>query len=35
MGEIQRTKGFSEGAISLCCHGKRNSCYGYIWRYAS
>ena len=32
--QIQKTLGFSSGNICECCNGRRNSAYGYIWRYA-
>lgn len=32
--EIGYHLGFSYGNICLCCKGKRNSAYGFIWRYA-
>ena len=34
MGEIKRSKGYNQGAISSCCSGKCKSCYGYVWRYS-
>lgn len=33
MSEIYRQLGFKQGAISMCCSGKRKQCYGFIWRY--
>ena len=32
--QIQKSLGFSSGNICECCNGRRNSAYGYIWRYA-
>ena len=31
--EIERVLGFRIGDISKCCNGKRNSAYGFIWKY--
>lgn len=32
--EIQRCLGFANPNISACCLGKKETAYGYIWRYA-
>lgn len=32
--QVQKDTGFSQSKISLCCTGKRNTAYGYIWKYA-
>ena len=34
MHEIQRTLGFCQSNISLCCNGKYKTAYNYIWKYA-
>lgn len=31
--EAQRQSSYSQGTISSCCRGERNSAYGYIWSY--
>ena len=31
--EVKRKLGFSQGNVSSCCIGKRNTCGGYHWRY--
>lgn len=33
--EVQRQLGFNIGHISSCCKGKRKTCNGFIWRYAT
>ena len=33
--DIHRKLGYSQGNISACARGERNSCGGYIWKYAS
>lgn len=31
--EMHLITGFSCGNVSMCCHGKKQNLYGYIWRY--
>ena len=31
--EVQRQTGYSQGHISQCCNGKRQTAYGYKWTY--
>ena len=31
--EVKRQLGFSQGNVSSCCRGERNTCGGYHWRY--
>lgn len=31
--EVQRQSNYSQGTVSSCCRGERNSAYGYIWSY--
>lgn len=33
MGEMSRQTGFDQGLISKVCNGKRNSAYGYKWKF--
>ena len=33
--EVERELGFSQGNISMCCNGKRNTANGYKWCFAS
>ena len=33
--EVHRQLGFSQGHISQCCNGKRKTCGGFKWRYAT
>lgn len=33
MSDIFRELGFKQGAISMCCSGKRKQVYGYKWKY--
>lgn len=33
--EIQRTLGYSSGALCDCCKGRQKTAYGYIWKYAN
>ena len=33
--DVQRQLGFSIGNISQCCNGKRKTCGGFKWRYAT
>lgn len=35
VNEVRRQLGYSMGNISSCCNGKRNSAYGFIWRYTT
>lgn len=33
VSEVQRQFGYSQGNISKCCTGERQTAYGYVWRY--
>lgn len=33
VAEVKRQFGFSQGNITYCCLGKRNTCGGFIWKY--
>ena len=30
---VLKEKGYSNGYISLCCNGKKETAYGYKWKY--
>ena len=32
--EVERQKGYNSGYISICCIGKKQKAYGFIWKYA-
>lgn len=34
MKGVQDELGYSQGTISMCCNGKRNHAYGFVWKYA-
>ena len=32
--DVERELGYNHSAISQCCNGKKQTAYGYIWKYA-